>query len=37
MELIVLNKDLHFGIYRAARMAVLLQIIEGRGLKSDLF
>jgi DNA-binding GntR family transcriptional regulator len=28
-ELIVLNKDFHFGIYRAARMAVLLQIIEG--------
>lgn len=28
-ELIVLNKDLHFAAYRAARMPVLLQIIEG--------
>jgi DNA-binding GntR family transcriptional regulator len=27
-ELIVLNKDLHFGVYRAAHMPILLQMIE---------
>jgi DNA-binding GntR family transcriptional regulator len=28
-KLIVLNKNLHFGAYRAARMSYLLQIVEG--------